>query len=221
MKAIILAAGKGKRFGEVTKSIPKPLIKFGKFCLIEHNIFLLKKYGFTDIVINVCHLKDKIINYLGDGKKYGISIQYSIEEPEPLETGGGIKNALKLLGDKPFLTINSDIYTDFDLSNLQLKGGDLASIVMVKNPDHNKDGDFSLKNGRVGLDKEKNLTYSGIAILHHEIFKNYTSLKFKLIDVFLEKIKSDKISGFQHKGIWYDIGNAERLKLVEKLFPNN
>ena len=92
---------------------------------------------------------------------------------------------------------------------------------MVKNPDHNKDGDFSLKNGRVRLDKEKNLTYSGIAILHHEIFKNYTSLKFKLIDVFLEKIKSDKISGFQHKGIWYDIGNAERLKLVEKLFPNN
>ena len=79
MKAIILAAGKGKRFGEVTKSIPKPLIKFGKFCLIEHNIFLLKKYGFTDIVINVCHLKDKIINYLGDGKKYGISIQYSID----------------------------------------------------------------------------------------------------------------------------------------------
>jgi len=221
MKAIILAAGKGKRFGEITKSIPKPLIKFGEFCLIEHNIFLLKKYGYTDIVINVSHLKDKIINYLGDGKKYGISIQYSIEEPEPLETGGGIKNALKLLGDQPFLTLNSDIYTDFDLSNLQLKGGDLASIVMVKNPDHNKDGDFSLKNGRVRLDKEKNLTYSGIAILHHEIFKNYTSLKFKLVDVFLEKIKSDKISGFQHKGIWYDIGNAERLKLVEKLFPNN
>ena len=92
---------------------------------------------------------------------------------------------------------------------------------MVKNPDHNKDGDFSLKNGRVRLDKEKNLTYSGIAVLHHEIFKNYNSLKFKLVDVFLEKIKSDKISGFQHKGIWYDIGNAERLKLVEKLFPNN
>ena len=132
-EAIILCGGKGLRLRPITSDIPKPLIKFGKFCLIEHNIFLLKKYGYTDIVINVCHLKDKIINYLGDGKKYGISIQYSIEEPEPLETGGGIKNALKLLGNQPFLTINSDIYTDFDLSNLQLKGGDLASIVMVKN----------------------------------------------------------------------------------------
>ena len=75
MKAIILAAGKGKRFGEITKSVPKPLIKFGKFCLIEHNIFLLKKYVYTDIVINVCHLKDKFINFIVDGKKYGISIK--------------------------------------------------------------------------------------------------------------------------------------------------
>ena len=95
MKAIILAAGKGKRFGEITKSIPKPLIKFGKLCLIEHNIFLLKKYGFTDSVINVCHLKYKIINYLGDGKKYGISIQYSIEEPEPLGNWRWHKKCLK------------------------------------------------------------------------------------------------------------------------------
>jgi MurNAc alpha-1-phosphate uridylyltransferase len=107
MKAIILAAGKGKRFGETTKKIPKPLIKLGNFTLIEHNIFLLKKYGFNDVVINVSYLSQMIIDYLGDGSKYGISIKYSIEKPEPLETGGGIHNAMSLLGNNIFLVINS------------------------------------------------------------------------------------------------------------------
>ena len=87
MKAIILAAGKGKRFGEITKTLPKPLIKLGDNTLIEHNILLLKKHGFNDLVINVSHLSDMIIDFLGNGKKYNVNIKYSVEKPVPYETG--------------------------------------------------------------------------------------------------------------------------------------
>ena len=221
MKAIILAAGKGKRFGDITKKTPKPLIKLGKLSLIEHNIMLLKKYGYNDIVINVSHLRDLIIDYLGDGSKYDIKIEYSIEDPEPYETGGGIKYALNLLGDKPFLVINSDIYTDFNLSNFELNKNDLASLVMVRNPNHNAKGDFSIFKGRVIVKEKNELTYSGISILNPKIFENFKDRKFKLIDVFLEQIKKDNVTGQIHNGTWIDIGTTDRLKIAEELFVNN
>ena len=221
MKAIILAAGKGKRFGDITKKIPKPLIKLGKLSLIEHTIMLLKKYGYNDIVINVSHLRDLIIDYLGDGSKYDIKIEYSIEDPEPYETGGGIKYALNLLGDKPFLVINSDIYTDFNLSNFELNKNDLASLVMVRNPNHNTKGDFSIFKGRVIVKEKNELTYSGISILNPKIFENFNDRKFKLIDVFLEQIKKDNVTGQIHNGTWIDIGTPDRLKIAEELFVNN
>ena len=221
MKAIILAAGKGIRFGDITKKTPKPLIKLGKLSLIEHNIMLLKKYGYNDIVINVSHLRDLIIDYLGDGSKYDIKIEYSIEDPEPYETGGGIKYALNLLGDKPFLVINSDIYTDFNLSNFELNKNDLASLVMVRNPNHNTKGDFSIFKGRVIVKEKNELTYSGISILNPKIFENFKDHKFKLIDVFLEQIKNNNVAGQIHDGSWIDIGTPDRLKIAEELFVNN
>ncbi len=92
MKAIILAAGKGKRFGEITKKIPKPLIKLGDKTLIEHNILLLKDNGINDIVINVSYLSDLIINFLGDGQKYGVKINYSIES-----------DVFEIIGDANFM----------------------------------------------------------------------------------------------------------------------
>tara|TARA_Y100000992_G_C21269031_1_gene495618 strand:- start:1408 stop:2073 length:666 start_codon:yes stop_codon:yes gene_type:complete len=221
MKAIILAAGKGKRFGDITKIIPKPLIKLGEFSLIEHNIILLKKYGFEEIIINVSHLSGLIIDSLGNGEKYNVNINYSIEHPEPLETGGGIQNALGLLGDEPFLTINSDIYTDCNLSKININASDLASLVMVKNPPHNKQGDFSILNNRVVLKKRDNVTYSGIGIYRPEFFQNNILKKYKLIDLLIKHIKNNKVSGSHFKGIWYDIGNEERLTEVKNLFFKN
>ena len=218
MKAIILAAGKGKRFGETTKKIPKPLIKLGNFTLIEHNIFLLKKYGFNDVVINVSYLSQMIIDYLGDGSKYGISIKYSIEKPEPLETGGGIHNAMSLLGNNIFLVINSDIYTDCTLSDIILPKNDLASLVMVKNPKHNLNGDFSLSNSRIKFNQNNKLTYSGIGIYNPEIFNNIKLSNYMLIKLLLPAIKLGRVSGQFHKGIWLDIGDEEKLKNAEKLF---
>ncbi len=221
MKAIILAAGKGKRFGDITKTIPKPLIKLGELSLIEHNITLLKKYGFKEIIINVSHLSDLIIDYLGNGEKYNVNINYSIEHPEPLETGGGIQNALRLLDEKPFLVINSDIFTDCNLSKININSSDLASLVMVKNPSHNIQGDFSILNNRIVLKKINDVTYSGIGIYRPEFFQNNILKKYKLIDLLITHIQNNKVSGSYFKGIWYDVGNEERLAEVKNLFFKN
>lgn len=221
MKAIILAAGKGERFGDITKIIPKPLIKLGELSLIEHNILLLKKFGFTELVINVSYLSNMIIEYLGSGEKYKVNINYSIESPEPLETGGGIQNALPLLGNTPFLVINSDIYTNCKLSDIKINDDDLASIVMVENPDHNIYGDFSLDNNRVTFSNKNNMTYSGIGIYRPEIFTSEKVKKYKLIDILEKQIKSNKVSGLKHEGIWHDVGDVKKLKKVNNLFFNN
>ncbi len=218
MKAIILAAGKGERFGQLTKITPKPLIKIGNISLIERNILLLRKNNFKDIIINVSHLSEKIIDKLGDGKKFGVSINYSIEKPQPLETGGGIQNALHLIGEEPFLAINSDIYTDCELQKISISKNDLGSLVMVKNPSHNLEGDFSLENSRITLNDKNKLTYSGIAILNPKIFKNIKLKKYKLVNILIDCIKNNKISGYKHNGVWHDVGTKDRLETVEKLF---
>lgn len=218
MKAIILAAGKGERFGDITRTLPKPLIKLGNITLIEHNILLLKEYGFNDLVVNVSHLSDMIIDYLGNGKKYNVNIKYSVEKPEPYETGGGIQNALHLLGGSPFLVINADIYTNCNLSNISIKQNDLASIVMVKNPEYRIDGDFSLINGRITLANKNTMTYSGIGIYNPLIFSGIKSKKYKLSEILLKNIIKNKISGSEHTDIWFDVGDVKKLKNVNKLF---
>src|SRR5688572_16987563 len=107
MRAMILAAGRGKRMGKLTMQTPKPLLKvLGKY-LIEYAIFSLKTAGITDIVINNSHHAQQIKTILGDGKHYGLQFYYS-EEDEPLETGGGIVKALPLLGNEPFLVMSCD-----------------------------------------------------------------------------------------------------------------
>ena len=221
MKAIILAAGKGKRFGEVTKITPKPLIKLGDITLIEHNILLLEKNGFNEIIINVSHLSDLIIDFLGNGSKYGVNISYSVEKPEPLETGGGIIKALEFFENKPFLVINADIYTDCKLSKIKISDSDFASLIMVTNPQHNIKGDFSILKNRIVLNNKDNMTYSGIGIFKPEFFKDCSVKKCKLIDILIGHIKNDKVSGYSHEGIWHDVGDIEKLKEVKNLFFDN
>jgi len=217
MKAIILAAGKGERFGSITKTLPKPLIQLGKMTLIEHNIMLLKKYGFLDLVINVSYLSSMIIDFIGNGDKYGINITYSVENKGPLETGGGIHNALSFLGGSPFLVINSDIYTNCKLSSIKIDQNDNGVLVMVDNPTHNLNGDFSCINGRVISGNENKMTYAGISILDPIIFENFKFGKYKLIDVLIKEINKNKISAFTHDGIWCDVGDIEKLENAKKL----
>ena len=164
MKAMLLAAGYGKRLMPLTKSIPKPMLKIGKESLIEHHIIMLVEAGFTEVVINISHLRQMFLDYLGDGSRHGIHIIWSDEGSEPLNTGSGILNALPLLGESPSLIISADIYTDWKAQVLDLPDDCLAHIVMVNNPQHHPQGDYFLDDGSISMDGKNKLTYAGIGV---------------------------------------------------------
>ena len=144
---MLLAAGRGERMRPLTDNTPKALVRIkDNSTLIELHIKKLKALDFTDIVINIAWLGEKIIDHLGDGSNYGVNIQYSDECDSALETAGGIIKALDLLGSEPFIVINSDIYTDYDFSFLQLHKNKLAQLILVPNPEFHPEGDFFIKN---------------------------------------------------------------------------
>ena len=118
MKAVILAAGKGERLGEVTQRIPKPMIQFRGKPILEHNIELCRKFGVKDLYINTHHLPEAIRSHCGDGSQWDVNIQYSFE-PELLGTSGAVKNFERSLGGEPFFVLYGDNYSAFDLSSLQ------------------------------------------------------------------------------------------------------
>ncbi|SEQ82575.1 MULTISPECIES: N-acetylmuramate alpha-1-phosphate uridylyltransferase MurU [Pseudomonas] len=218
MKAMILAAGRGERLRPLTLHTPKPLVKACGVPLIEYQIRALKTAGFNDFVINHAWLGRQIEDYLQDGSRLGVSIVYS-PEGEPLETGGGIFKALPLLGKEPFLVANGDIWTDYDYRPLQLTAGDLAHLILVDNPLHHPEGDFFLSNGRVVEAGEAcdRFTYSGIAILHPDLFRTCEAGAFKLAPVLRAAIAEGRVSGMLHTGRWVDVGTHERLAEVEQL----
>lgn len=219
MKAMILAAGKGERLRPLTLHTPKPLVRAGGVPLIEYQLQALHRAGFDQLVINHAWLGQQIEDYLGDGARLGVSIRYSAEG-EPLETGGGIFRALPLLGDKPFVIANGDIWTDFDYASLHgaLAEGDLVHLVLVNNPGHHTRGDFCLQDGRVAdyREGEPSLTYSGIAILHPALFDGCQSGAFKLAPLLRQAMQAGRVSGVHHRGRWIDVGTHERLAEVER-----
>lgn len=221
MKAMILAAGRGDRLRPLTDKTPKPLIKVAGKSLIEYHLENLARAGLTEIVINTAWLADKIHQALGDGKNYGVTIQYS-DENTALETAGGIINALTLLGDEPFLVVNGDIWCDLDFSTLpDLKNDKQAHLVLVNNPAHNPEGDFALNNGLLCNQGEPKYTYSGIAIYSPQFFANTESGVLPLAPM-LRKKADEKLVTAQHiTGQWTDVGNIERLNHLEKILSNN
>lgn len=217
MKAMILAAGKGERMRPLTLTRPKPLIEVNGRPLIEHHIQALAAAGITDLVINHAWLGDQLEAVLGDGSRLGVSIRFSAEG-EPLETGGGIFRALPLLGREPFMLINGDIRTDVDFAALALPAGCLAHLVLVDNPVHHPSGDFGLVDGRITLEASEKLTYSGIAVLHPQLFSDCTAGAFKLVNVLRPAIVAGQVSGQRLAGRWVDVGTLERLAEAEQLF---
>ena len=215
MKAMILAAGKGERLRPLTLHTPKPLVKAGGVPLIEYHISALARAGFDELVINHAWLGDKIEAHLGNGSGLGVSILYS-PEGEPLETGGGIHRALPLLGEDPFVVLNGDIWTDYDFAGLKRPLAGLAHLVLVDNPAHHLQGDFSLRDGSVHDDLTAALTYSGIAVLHPTLFEGCTAGAFKLAPLLRKAMAAGKVSGEHYRGRWIDVGTYERLAEVER-----
>ncbi|WP_322615068.1 N-acetylmuramate alpha-1-phosphate uridylyltransferase MurU [Pseudomonas sp. BIC9C] len=218
MKAMILAAGKGERMRPLTLTTPKPLVRAGGVPLIEYHLRALAAAGFTDIVINHAWLGQQIEDFLGDGSRYGVSIRYSAEG-EPLETGGGIFRALPLLGDEAFVVVNGDIWTDYDFSVLHQPINGLAHLVLTSNPPHHPAGDFCLVDTLVrdGQPEGATLTYSGIAVLHPQLFDGCTAGAFKLAPLLRKAMADGQVTGEQLKGHWVDVGTHERLAEVESL----
>lgn len=216
MKAMILAAGYGTRMQKAYPNIPKPLIPVGNTTLIEHNLSQLRDAGFTDVVINVSYLADQIINKLGDGKKYQLNIQYSIEKNEPLETGGGIKKALPLLGSDPFLMISSDIWTDYPFERLFKKHVDYAHLVLVNNTADHPQGDFALCNNLISLNDSNQLTFGSIAVLNPQLFDTFYEDTFRLAAALKKAIQNNHpITGEHYLGNWHNVGTPEALKKVK------
>lgn len=218
MKAMILAAGKGERMRPLTLHTPKPLVQAGGKRLIEYHLEALAKAGFTDIVINHAWLGQQIEDHLGDGSRFGLSIHYS-PEGEPLETGGGIFRALPLLGDDAFLVVNGDIWTDYDFSVLHQPINGLAHLVLADNPAHHPKGDFTLIDGKVqdGEPDAQTLTYSGIAVLHPQLFDGCSDGAFKLAPLLRNAMAKGEVTGERLKGHWVDVGTYERLAEAEAL----
>ncbi|RLA01282.1 MAG: mannose-1-phosphate guanylyltransferase [Gammaproteobacteria bacterium] len=220
MKAMILAAGRGERMRPLTDSVPKPLLRIGGQTLIERHVHALARAGITELVINHAWLGEQIEKALGNGAAYGVSIRYSPEGSSSLETGGGIMNALSLLGAEPFLVVNADIWTDFSFDSLPSQPDGLAHLVMVDNPEHHPDGDFSLSAGRLSQSGPAMLTFSGIGVYRPEIFVTSCPGAFPLGPILRTQMDAGTVSGERYSGSWFDIGTAERLDAVNRVIIN-
>jgi MurNAc alpha-1-phosphate uridylyltransferase len=221
MKAMILAAGRGERMRPLTDHTPKPLLTIAGKPLIEYVIEKLTRAGISQLVINHAHLGYKIETHLGDGSRFGVDIQYSPEETA-LETGGGIFNALTLLGEEPFLVVNGDVWCDVDFSHLRLGENRLAHLVLVDNPPHHPQGDFSLNAGMVKDTGAGRLTFSGIGIYRPDLFDGCRPGAFPLAPLLRQAMARSLVSGEHHRGSWMDVGTPARLaELEEMLGPLN
>ena len=221
MKAMILAAGVGERMRPLTDHTPKPLLPVAGTPLIEHHIRHLARAGFTQLVINVSHLARQITDYCGDGSRWGVSIAYS-PEAQPLETAGGIVNALALLGTGPFLVVNGDIWIDYPferLAHYTPAAPATAHLVMVANPPQHPLGDFTLDEGGWVREREPEavgMTYAGVGVYTRNFFAGMPPGKMPLRPLLDAAIDSGCLSGEYHGGSWEDVGTPERLRALDE-----
>jgi MurNAc alpha-1-phosphate uridylyltransferase len=229
MKALIFAAGKGERMRPLTNHTPKPLLVVGGKRLIEWHIEKLAAAGIRDIVINTSWLAECIEPALGDGARWNVSLHYSYEGSEPLETGGGMLQALKIIGDQTFIAVNGDIWSDVNYSRLPQVVSVPAHLVLVDNPAHNPKGDFVLNpSGHVQSDGDDKLTFSGIGIYQPALFENWRAIigqtkgadetppRFKLAPLLRHAMHQAQVTGIHHAGNWADVGTPERLEELNR-----
>ena len=215
MRAMILAAGEGKRLQPLTLKTPKPLLKVGLSSLIEDQINRLSKLGINEFVINISYLGEQIKQSLKNHSHFQ-NVSF-IEEPFPYGTGGALVNAMDHLGEDPFILCNADIFSEIDLSKLPTST-DAAHLIGISNPNHNQDGDFSLLGSSVIINERINdLTWSGISLVNPKILKEYLNLDFPFDiwnTIMKPLIKERKITAHQDNSLWIDIGTIERLELA-------
>ncbi len=214
--AMILAAGRGERMRPLTDHTPKPLLQAGGRALIEYQIDALRRAGITDIVVNYAHLGEQLVGHLGDGARWGVRIRYSPETDGALETGGGIKQALPLLGEQPFAVVNGDVWSDYEFAAIPRQSDRLAHLVLVDNPAHRPGGDFCLHEGLVSEHGASRLTFSGLGWYHPALFASAPAGPFPLAPLLRSAMRSGRVGGEYHRGAWMDVGTPERLAELDR-----
>ena len=214
---MILAAGLGTRLGELGKSNAKPLLEVNGKPVVVRLLERLRNAGVTRCVINLHHLGELIERAIGDGKKFGMEVGYS-REPKLLNVAGGIANALPLLGGKPFIVVNADVCSDYDLGKLAETAKNFPPVaghlVLGSNPAFRPDGDFALSDGLISC-KDKGSgrsTYIGSSIYRPEMFMQIErGTAASMTRLWHQAIAQGKLSGELHTGWWIDVGTPERL----------
>jgi MurNAc alpha-1-phosphate uridylyltransferase len=215
MKAMILAAGRGERLGNLTTAIPKPLLKVAGETLIERHLRRLHEAGVSEIVINVSYLGAQIRSALGDTSSWGQTLRYSEEDAPALETGGGIINALPFLRPGPFIVVNADVYTDVDFATLSCEQCE-GRLMLVPNPSHHEHGDFGLASSGAVNAMPPFLTYAGVAAFTPALFDGFDPGHRRLRPILDAAIARGSLRGFRYSGIWHDVGTPERLAEVRE-----
>lgn len=216
MNAMILAAGRGERLRPITNSIPKALVEVRGKSLLERHLDRLAAAGFTNVVINLGWLGDAIMERVGSGARYGLTVAYSPEGDDVLETGGGIHRALPLLGEQPFLVVNADVYTDMPFPRSLADDAD-AHLVLVPKPGHRSSGDFGIADGRVDNDAAPEYTFSGVAVYRPGLFDGLEPGRFPLAPLLRAAADRDRVTGEVYRGTWEDVGTPGRLKALNRL----
>lgn len=216
---MILAAGKGTRLAPLTEKLPKPMIPISSEPLIVHQLRWLKRAGIVDIVVNLHHLGEQIRSYLGSGRQFGVNIRYSAEV-ELLETGGGIVNALPLLGPDEFVLLNGDVWTGYRFQRSVIDAQATMHLVLVNKPEDREYGDVDLQGSSVirHIEYASNpWVYSGIAFVKPEIFDGESVRPFSLREILFREIDASRVTGEVYEGVWHDIGTHDGLKRVRRL----
>ena len=218
MKAMILAAGHGKRLQPLTETMPKPMIPIASEPLIVHQIRWLRHAGISEIVINLHHLGAQIENKLGRGADLGVHITYCHEE-ELLGTGGAIVNALPFLLPGPFMVLNGDIWTNYPFKQLVQSPPVTTHLVLTPKPNHRESGDFCLEDNLVRRSEKNDLVFCGIGVLTEEILSHAPDNIFSITqDLYFKRLSHNEITGEIYEGTWFDIGSHDQLKAVRRLY---
>lgn len=229
MKAMILAAGLGTRLRPLTNNLPKPLLPLANRPLIQYNLLLLKKYGITEVIINLHYHGDKLKKALGDGSSMGMQVSYS-EESEILGTGGGVKKVSAFFADRSFILINGDILVDVNLDKVveyHLRKKATATMVLREDPEVDQWGSIEvdsqgrirriLQRGEWTGERLAKYMFTGVHVLEPRIFSYIPGGRFySIIDSYIEMLKKgERIFGYIMTGYWLDLGTPERYRKAQ------
>jgi MurNAc alpha-1-phosphate uridylyltransferase len=214
-RALVLAAGRGERMRPLTDSMPKPLLRVGGRPLIVWHLEKLAAAGVREVAINTSWRGDVLRAALGDGAAYGVVIRWFDEGPEPLETAGGIRNALALFGGEPFAVVNGDVWSDLPLPPPVPAPDRLAHLVLVPNPPQHPRGDFAIECGELRLDGPARYTFSGIATYRPALFEGLVPGRRPLKPILDRAAAAGLVTAELHGGRWVDVGTPERLAQLD------